>query len=89
MKKLNMNRLSCFEVFGFDILLDSDMKPWLIEVNLSPSLAPESPLDLTIKGTLMTDTFNMVGLRKFDRKKESLSRMKYRAQGYKQTQKNR
>lgn len=79
MKKMSMHRLNCFEVFGFDILLDSDMKPWLVEVNLSPSLAPDSPLDLTIKGTLMTDTFNMVGLRRFDRKKESLSRMKHRA----------
>ena len=83
MKKMSMHRLNCFEVFGFDILLDSDMKPWLVEVNLSPSLAPDSPLDLTIKGTLMTDTFNMVGLRRFDRKKESLSRMRHRVNGYK------
>lgn len=82
MKKNNMYRNSCFEVFGFDILLDSDLKPWLVEVNLSPSLAPDSPLDMTIKTNLLTDTFNMVGIKRFDRKKESLNKLKYRAKGF-------
>ena len=32
-------RNACFEVFGFDVLLDRDLTPYLIEVNLSPDLA--------------------------------------------------
>ena len=79
MKKNGMYRSNCFEVFGFDILLDSDLKPWLIEVNLSPSLSPDSPLDMTIKTNLLTDTFNLCGIRRFDRRKESLNKLKYRA----------
>ena len=79
MKKNGMHRSNCFEVFGFDILLDSDLKPWLIEVNLSPSLTPDSPLDMTIKTNLLTDTYNLVGIKRFDRKKESLNKLKYRA----------
>lgn len=79
MKKNGMYRLNCFEVFGFDILLDSDLKPWLIEVNLSPSLAPDSPLDMTIKTSLITDTFNMCSIKRFDRRKESLNKLKYRS----------
>ena len=79
MKKNNMYRLNCFEVFGFDILLDSDLKPWLVEVNLSPSLSPESPLDMTIKGNLLVNTWNLAGIKRFDRRKESLNKLKFRA----------
>jgi hypothetical protein len=28
---------NCFEVYGFDLLIDLDMKPWVIEINLSPA----------------------------------------------------
>lgn len=79
MKKNGMYRSNCFEVFGFDVLIDSDLKPWLIEVNLSPSLSPDSPLDHVIKTNLLADTFNLTGVRKFDRRRESLNKLKYRA----------
>jgi tubulin polyglutamylase TTLL6/13 len=39
----------CFQILGFDIMLDSNLKPWLIEVNHAPSLATESAFDLKIK----------------------------------------
>jgi hypothetical protein len=81
-KKNGLHRNNCFELFGFDILIDSDLKPWLLEVNLSPSLATDSPLDLTIKSTLLTDVFNLSGIRRFDRKKESLNKIKHRMKGY-------
>jgi hypothetical protein len=42
-------RSNCFELLGFDILIDNTLKPWLLEVNLSPSMNIDSPLDLKIK----------------------------------------
>lgn len=62
------HRNVCFELFGFDILLDSKLKPWLLEVNISPSLSSSSPLDKKIKTVLICDTLNLVGVYPYDRK---------------------
>jgi tubulin monoglycylase TTLL3/8 len=32
------NRKNSFEVFGYDLMVDADLKVWLIEVNSSPSM---------------------------------------------------
>lgn len=38
-KKINQNeRKFCFEIFGFDFLLDENLHPWLIEVNTNPAI---------------------------------------------------
>ncbi|CAG0885994.1 unnamed protein product [Darwinula stevensoni] len=51
---------SCYELFGFDIMLDERLKPWLLEVNISPSLHSTSSLDQQIKSGLVKDMMNMV-----------------------------
>ena len=44
-KKLNSeNRKHCFEIFGYDFIMDSDLNVWLIEVNTNPCLEESSPL---------------------------------------------
>jgi len=54
---------TCFEMYGFDILTDSELKPWLLEVNICPSLSSGSPLDKRIKTKLVADTLTLVGIK--------------------------
>ncbi len=49
-------------MYGFDILVDADLKPWLLEVNLSPSLGCDSPLDLRVKSAMLADLLTLVGI---------------------------
>ena len=55
-----INDKHCFEVYGFDILIDEGLKPWLIEVNASPSLSTTTDMDRNLKMGVINDTFNIV-----------------------------
>lgn len=66
------HRTNCFEILGFDVLIDSNLKPWVLEVNLSPSLSSDSPIDWKIKNSLLASTFNLIGMQRFNRKKEKI-----------------
>ncbi|XP_068110604.1 tubulin polyglutamylase TTLL5 isoform X2 [Hyperolius riggenbachi] len=56
------HRSNCFELYGFDVLIDDNLKPWLLEVNLSPSLACDAPLDLKVKACMISDMLTLIGL---------------------------
>eukprot|EP00465_Bigelowiella_longifila_P012688 CAMPEP_0185279638 /NCGR_PEP_ID=MMETSP1359-20130426/64035_1 /TAXON_ID=552665 /ORGANISM="Bigelowiella longifila, Strain CCMP242" /LENGTH=167 /DNA_ID=CAMNT_0027874573 /DNA_START=279 /DNA_END=782 /DNA_ORIENTATION=+ len=60
---------NCFELFGFDVLIDDKFKPWLIEVNSSPSLKIESLIDFQIKRSLIRDVLRLIDPCLYDRKK--------------------
>ena len=50
----------CFKLFGFDIFLDSDLKPWLLEVNNIPSLHINT-IDAFVNRPMVAEMFNIVG----------------------------
>jgi len=61
-------RNNCFEVLGFDVLIDDSLRPYLLEVNLNSSLNTDSPLDLRIKGEMLSDLFTLVGIVPLDQR---------------------
>ncbi|XP_041939721.1 tubulin polyglutamylase ttll6 isoform X1 [Alosa sapidissima] len=74
---------ACFEILGFDVLLDHRLKPWLLEVNHSPSFTTDSRLDREVKDGLLYDTLVLINLCACDRRKiteEEKRRVKERLQ---------
>ena len=45
-------------------MLDKKLKPWLLEVNESPSFNDDTETDKRVKGGLIEDTFRLLDVRK-------------------------
>ncbi|XP_070207164.1 tubulin polyglutamylase ttll6-like isoform X11 [Littorina saxatilis] len=60
---------ACFEILGFDVLLDRKLRPYVIEVNHSPSFGTDAQLDREIKGTLIWDTLGLINFGAVDRRR--------------------
>ncbi|KAI8916035.1 tubulin polyglutamylase TTLL6-like protein [Gorgonomyces haynaldii] len=52
----------CFEILGFDVILDAKLKPWVLEVNHSPSFTCDSPLDTEIKSGVISGALKLLNL---------------------------
>lgn len=53
---------NCFELFGFDILSDDNLKPWLLEVNYSPALSLDCSTDVSVERSLVHDIIELIYL---------------------------
>ena len=47
-------------MYGYDILIEDNLKPWLIEVNASPSLSTTTDADRKLKMSVMDSVFQIV-----------------------------
>ena len=50
----------CFEILGFDILIDENLKCYLLEVNHAPSFNSDTPFDIKNKSELIYGVFNII-----------------------------
>ena len=59
-KKLyKLNNVLCFELFGYDFIIDNDFKPWILEINNNPGLGISSPVIKKIIPRMMDDAFRL------------------------------
>ncbi|GAB9463681.1 hypothetical protein Gpo141_00001130 [Globisporangium polare] len=57
-----INDQHCFECYGYDIIVDDNLKPWLVEVNASPSLTTTTHEDRNMKSRLLRDVLELAVL---------------------------
>jgi len=58
-KKLNAGeRNYCFEIFGYDFIIDENFKAWLIEINTNPCLEESSKLLKTLLPRMIGNSHN-------------------------------
>ncbi|XP_063414093.1 tubulin polyglutamylase TTLL7-like isoform X3 [Mytilus trossulus] len=69
----------CFEVLGFDVLLDRNLKPWLLEINRSPSFGTDEKIDWDIKSALIENTIKLLNIKVSD-KRRNINAQKQEAQ---------
>jgi hypothetical protein len=59
-RKLNSeNRKHCFEIFGYDFLIDQDFSVWLIEVNTNPCIEESSSILKILLPRMIDDAFKL------------------------------
>ena len=61
------NNRQCFQILGYDIMLDKKLKPWLLEVNESPSFNDDTEVDRVVKQGLIEDTFRLLDVKKIQK----------------------
>ena len=66
--KFNLiNRNYCFEIFGYDFILDTNYVPYLLEINTNPGLEISSPLISKLIPRMIDDCFRLTIDKVFER----------------------
>ena len=81
--KINiLNRKNCFEIFGYDFILDKNLEPFLLEINTNPGLEESSPLIEMLVPRMIDDAFRLTVDEIFEREDEDRKISKFKVDGY-------
>jgi tubulin polyglutamylase TTLL4 len=59
-RDIQRNRRCSFELLGIDLLVDQELKVWLLEINITPAMFGSSELDIFVKNQVIYDMLNTV-----------------------------
>ena len=65
--KINLSKRSnCFEIFGYDFILDINFKPYLLEINTNPGYEESSPLIKMLVPRMIDDAMKLTIDKEFE-----------------------
>jgi tubulin polyglutamylase TTLL9 len=63
-QKVIVNDRHSFELYGYDIIIDDTLKPWLLEINANPSLTANTQKDNEMKVKMLDDMLTILDMEK-------------------------
>ena len=80
--KINLsNRANCFEIFGYDFILDANYRPFLLEINTNPGYEESSPLIKMLVPRMIDDAMKLTIDKEFETRYKNTENIKENNEG--------
>lgn len=63
----HLQKAQCFQIFGVDVLLDSNKNPVICEVNKGPSMKSKNEIHSLLKDAMLDEMLSVIGLKHCDK----------------------